>query len=50
MLLTYSPVIVVLAWAFWIVEIGRSDATQAAWLLAFATAMWAHVREERRGR
>lgn len=47
-MLTYSPVLVVLGWAAYIEYIGRTDGAQVIWLIIFALSLWLHAREERR--
>lgn len=47
---TYSPVVVLLVWAGWVLLFGRSDAIAVIGLVALAAALGLHVAEERNGR
>lgn len=49
-LFTYSPVLVLVGWATWVTQFGRSDLTGTIGLLALAASLWLHVREERRAK
>lgn len=50
LLFTYSPVLVLVAWAAWTIGIGRTDLSVTIGLVALAVSMGLHVREERRAK